>query len=379
MTDVIFDAPTDEALQQLQDKQEKLEQKQRQHEEKMDKALLHMQRPSAMAGQIETPEMKYAAAFTQYLRKGDFSGLVTNEVKALSGATNSDGGFLFAPQVATQIDHLLRDLSPMRSVARVMHSNMPSVEFIIDKDDFGAIWADESTARTESTTTSLDKVVIKVYEMSAMPKVSQRLLDDVAFDIEAWLADRMADKFARAENNAFVLGDGVNKPVGFLNKTQVAQSAWAWGKLGYVATGNAAGLAVTNPYDNLIDLVYSLKSVYRHNAVFLMNSRTAAALRKVKDTTGNYIWCDSMAADQLPKLLGYSVQTVEDMPDIGANTVPVAFGNFQRGYTVIDGRDLRTMRDPYTAKPHVMFYSTKRTGGDVTDFDAIKLLKCTLV
>ena len=219
------------------------------------------------------------------------------------------------------------------------------------------------------------KIKSGVSQIAAMPKASQRLLDDSAFDIEDWLANRIADRFARAEAGAFVIGDGIDKPTGFLTHPKVAEAAWSWGKLGYVATGNDGDFATLNSSDAIVDLVYALDAEYRANATFVMNSKTAGAVRKMKDADGRFLWSDGLAAGEPARLMGYPVLIAEDMPDIAAGTYAIAFGDFKYGYTIAERPDLRVLRDPFSAKPHVLFYASKRVGGDVSDFAAIKLLK----
>jgi len=211
--------------------------------------------------------------------------------------------------------------------------------------------------------------------LSASPKASQRILDDAAFDAEAWLAERIADRFLRAESEAFVNGNGVGKPSGFLSKTKVANSAWTWGSIGYVATGTSGAFDANEPADSLIDLVYTLGAEYRANAAFVMNSKTAGDVRKMKDSQGRFLWMEGLAAHQPARLMGYPVAVVEDMPDIAADSHAISFGDFGHGYTIAERPDMRILRDPYSAKPNVMFFATKRVGGDVTDFAAIKTLK----
>jgi HK97 family phage major capsid protein len=208
-----------------------------------------------------------------------------------------------------------------------------------------------------------------------MPKASQRLLDDAAFDVEDWLARRIAERFVRAEAAAFVAGDGVDKPKGFLTHPKVAQASWAWGSLGYVATGANGDFAGVNAADAIVDLVYALGADYRANASFVMNSKTAGAVRKMKDADGRFLWSDGLASGEPARLMGYPVLVAEDMPDIAAGAYAIAFGDFRAGYTVAERPDLRILRDPFSAKPHVLFYASKRVGGDVSDFAAIKLLK----
>jgi HK97 family phage major capsid protein len=208
--------------------------------------------------------------------------------------------------------------------------------------------------------------------LSALPKASQRLLDDSAFDVEGWLATRIADRFARAEAAAFISGDGVDKPRGFLSRPAVDNDVWTWGNLGYVPTGVDGDL---NGPDPIVDLVYALGAEYRAGASFVMNSRTAGVVRKLKDADGRFLWSDGLAAGEPARLMGYPVLIAEDMPDIAVGADAIAFGDFRTGYTVAERPDLRILRDPFSAKPHVLFYATKRVGGDVSDFKAIKLLR----
>ena len=194
-------------------------------------------------------------------------------------------------------------------------------------------------------------------------------------DVGAWLAEEVNAAFAEQETAAFVNGNGSNKPKGFLQETQVAEGSWAWDKLGFLATGVSGGWPADDPSDKLIDLVYTLKAGYRQNASWVMNRKTQGAVRKFKDADGNYLWQPGVAAGAKATLLGFELVEAEDMPDIGAAATPVAFGDFRRGYLVVDRTGVNVLRDPYTAKPYVLFYTTKRVGGGVQDFDAIKLLK----
>ncbi|MGR3496832.1 phage major capsid protein [Citreimonas sp.] len=326
---------------------------------------------STSAAELDAPHQK---AFDAYLRSGDDDGLrgLEFEGKALSTAVNSDGGFLVDPQTSAIIKSTLASTASIRAIVNVESS---SFDVLIDQNDTGAGWADETGATAETSTPTIDRISIPLYELNAMPKVSQRLLDDTAFDIETWLATRIADKFARSEASAFVNGDGIDKPRGFLNHTAVVEDSWSWGRLGYIATGVADGIGSG---DALIDLVYALGAVYRAKASFVMNSRTAGALRKLKDADGRHLWSDGFSTGGPARLLGYPVLIAEDMPDIGADATPIAFGDFGAGYTIAERPDLRILRDPFSAKPHVLFYATKRVGGDVSDFAAIKLLRCTV-
>jgi len=323
------------------------------------------------AAEVEAPHQK---AFAAYLRSGDDDGLRGLEIdgKAMSTVVGSDGGFLVAPQTAERIKYVLNANASIRSIATVVNIESTSYDFLIDRGDVGAGWATETGAITETATGTLEKITIPLFELAAMPKASQRLLDDSAFDVDGWLAERIAEKFARSEAQAFVAGNGVDKPRGFNDYAKVANASWTWGNLGYIASGVAA--AITN-VDPIIDLIYALGAAYRAGATFVMNSKTAGALRKLKDADGRFLWSDGFAQGEPARLSGYPVLIAEDMQDIGAGTHPIAFGNFQSGYTIVERPDLRLLRDPFSAKPHVLFYASKRVGGAVTDFAAIKMLR----
>jgi HK97 family phage major capsid protein len=194
-------------------------------------------------------------------------------------------------------------------------------------------------------------------------------------DMDSWIASEVETAFAEQESQAFVTGDGVAKPRGFLDYPTVAEASWAWGSLGQIATGVSGAFPASNPSDILMDLMYALKSGYRQNASWVMSRQTQAAIRKLKDTTGNYLWTPPAAVGARAMLMGFQLVEAEHMPDITANAKAIAFGDFQRGYLVVDRVGVRILRDPYSAKPYVLFYTTKRVGGGVQDFDAIKILK----
>ncbi len=329
---------------------------------------------STTAAELDAPHQK---AFDAYIRSGDDDALrgLQMEGKAMSTAVNSDGGYLVDPQTAETIKSTLASTASIRAIANVVNVEATSFDVLIDQNDTGAGWADEASPTAETGTPTIDRISIALYELNAMPKISQRLLDDTAFDVENWLAGRIGDKFARAEAESFVAGDGIDKPRGFLNHTAVADASWTWGNLGFVATGSAADVGNG---DALIDLVYALDAQYRAKGTFVLNSRTAGALRKLKDSDGRHLWSDGFTAGEPARLLGYPVLIAEDMPDIAADAFPIAFGDFSAGYTIAERPDLRILRDPFSAKPHVLFYATKRVGGDVSDFAAIKLLRCAV-
>lgn len=313
-------------------------------------------------------------AFGSYLRSGDDDALRGLEIeqKALSTTVNVDGGFLVDPQTADRIRSVLFATSSIRSIATVVNVEATAYDVLVDHADIGAGWADETTGTVGTSTPKIDRISIPLHELSALPKASQRLLDDSAFDVEGWLAARIADKFARAEAAAFINGDGVDKPTGILNHSAVDNDIWDWGNLGYVATGVSGGIGEA---DSIVDLVYALGAQYRANATFVMNSKVAGIVRKLKDADGRFLWSDGLAAGEPARLMGYPVVVAEDMPDAGTDSYSIAFGDFASGYTIAERPDLRVLRDPFSAKPNVLFYATKRVGGDVSDFAAIKLLK----
>ncbi|WP_370303988.1 phage major capsid protein [Pseudooceanicola sp.] len=362
-------------LGEFRDFQGEIELKLQQTEERLtmlDRKTHHAARPHLAAeNDSGAPHRK---AFHAYLRSGDDDGLrgLEFEQKALSTVVNSDGGFLVDPQTAEQVQSVLYSAASLRAVAQVVHVEATSYDVLIDHADLGAGWASETAATAETDTPQIDRISIPLHELSALPKASQRLLDDSAFDVEGWLAGRIADKFARAEAAAFITGDGADKPRGILDHTIVAEGGWSWGNLGYIATGTEGGLG---DGDAIVDLVYALGARYRANATFVMNSKTAGIVRKLKDADGRFLWSDGLAAGEPARLMGYPVLVAEDMPDAATNSYSIAFGDFAAGYTVAERPDLRVLRDPFSAKPHVLFYATKRVGGDVSDFAAIKLLK----
>lgn len=366
-----------EFMQEFKGFRDELDTRLQQQESRMtmlDRKYVTSARPAlATAAEFDAPHQK---AFASYVRSGDDDGLrgLDLEGKAMSTAAVGDGGYLVDPQTAETIKSVLKSTASIRQIANVVHVESTSYDVLIDTTELGAGWNDES-AVAETSTPTIDRISIPLYELSAMPKASQRLLDDSAFDIEGWLAERIADKFARSEAYAFVNGDGEDKPTGFLTHTVVANDLWEWDKLGYVATGTSGAFDPTDPADSIVELVYSLEARYRANATFVMNSRTAGAVRKLKDSDGRFLWSDSLAAGEPARLMGYPVLVAEDMPDIEAGSLSIAFGDFHTGYTVAERPDLRVLRDPFSAKPHVLFYATKRVGGDVSDFAAIKLLK----
>jgi HK97 family phage major capsid protein len=319
--------------------------------------------------------LEHKAAFEAYVRSGEAAGLRALEVKVLSVGSNPDGGYLVPPEVETQIGQRLTAISPIRAIAavRTISSNVYKKPFMVTGPAVG--WVGETDARTQTASPTLDELSFPAMELYAQPAATATLLEDAAVNIDQWLAQEVEQVFAAQEGTAFVTGDGSNKPKGFLAYSTVAQASWSWGNIGYVASGAAGAFPASNPSDVLVDLIYAVNAGYRQNAVFVMNRKTQSVIRKFKDTTGNYLWQPPAIAGGRASLMGFSLFDVEDMPDIAANSLSIGFGDFNRGYLVVDRAGVSVLRDPYSAKPYVLFYTTKRVGGGVQDFDAIKLMK----
>jgi HK97 family phage major capsid protein len=322
---------------------------------------------------LASPE--HAAAFDAYVRKGDERGLMSIEEKAYNITAGADGGFLVPPEVAADIGKRLAKISPIRSIATVRQVSASVLKKPFSLTGPATGWVAESTIRPTTNSGTLAELQFPTMELYAMPAATAALLDDGIVDMDSWIASEVETVFAEQESQAFVTGDGVAKPRGFLDYPTVAEASWAWGSLGQIATGVSGAFPASNPSDILMDLMYALKSGYRQNASWVMSRQTQAAIRKLKDTTGNYLWTPPAAVGARAMLMGFQLVEAEHMPDISANTKSIAFGDFQRGYLVVDRVGVRILRDPYSAKPYVLFYTTKRVGGGVQDFDAIKILK----
>ena len=312
------------------------------------------------------------AMFESFLRSG--SGGV--EMKAFTGATDAAGGYAVPESIDAQIDATLKSISPIRGIANVVRVGSNGYRKLVTSGGTPSGWAAETGARAETDPPVFNEVAPPMGELFANPAASQTMLDDAAFDVEAWLANEIAREFAAAEGAAFVSGNGTNKPKGFLSATTAATAdgVRAFGTLQYVATGSAGAFAA-NPEEKLIDLVQTLRAPYRQGAVWVMNSAVLARIRKFKTSDGAFLWAPSLAAGQPATLLGYPVVEAEDMPDIAANSLSVAFGNFKAGYLIAERGETQVLRDPYSNKPYVHFYATKRVGGMVSNSEAIKLLK----
>jgi len=349
-----------------EDKVERLNQALDNAKAAIDRASLERARPRLESGRLDAGD-EYKDAFAAYVKRG--------EEKALRVGSNPDGGYLVPVETDTEITRLMAALSPIRSIASVRQVSGNVYKKPVTKTGPEAGWVAETGTREEGDNQVIDLLSFPTAELYAMPAATSVFLDDAAVDVGQWIADEVNAAFAQQEGIAFVSGDGTNKPKGFLAETTIAEASWEWGKLGYVASGASGALPSSDPSDVLIDLVYSLKAGYRQNASWIMNRKTQSVLRKLKDDGGNYLWQPAATADGKATLMGFDLVEAEAMPDIAANSLSIAFGDFKRGYLIVDRQGVNVLRDPYSAKPYVLFYTTKRVGGGVQDYDAIKLMK----
>ena len=340
----------------------------------IDQFLLKKSRPQ-LGREPGLYDNEHKRAFDSYIRRGDEKGMAQLEAKALSAGVQADGGYVVPTELEAQIGKRLSQLSPIRAIASVRQMSASVLRKPFALTGFASGWTAETGARAQTATPTLTELQFPAMELYAMPAATQTLLDDSAVDIDEWISAEVEVAFAEQEGTAFVLGDAVNKLRGFLNYPTVAESAWTWGNFGYTPTGVSGALPASNPSDILVDTVFTLKSGYRQNANWVLNRKTQGIIRKLKDVNGEYLWQPSAIAGGKATLMGFPVVEAEDMPNIGANSMSVAFGDFSRGYLIADRIGVRVLRDPYSAKPYVLFYTTKRVGGGVQDFDAIKLLK----
>lgn len=311
---------------------------------------------------------EYSKAFRNYLRKGMEGGLEALQTKALSVGSDPDGGYLVTPQMSSRIVQSIFETSPMRQLAAVETISSDALELIDDHDQAAAGWTAETGAITETSTPTLAKRNIPTHELYAQPKATQKLVDDSAIDIESWLSGKIADIFSRKENTAFVSGNGVGQPRGILTYA----AGTNWGQIQQVSSGSSGAVTA----DAIIQLFYALKDAYSKRATFIMNRTVVQSIRLLKQaTTNQYMWQPGLAAGAPDTLMGVPVQMAADMPVAAANSLSIAVGDFQAAYQIVDRKGISILRDPFTEKPFVKFYATKRTGGDVVNFEAIKLMK----
>lgn len=337
--------------------------------------------PDGTKTQLTDEQMEHKKAFHDWFRKGSGEEKLGElQKKALSVGTDPDGGYTVPVQMETAIDRVITEISEMRNIARVVQVSTASYKKRVSQGGASSGWVGEQGSRPNTDTPTLDVLEYPVMELYANPSATQSILDDSAINIDQWLADEVSIEFAVQEGAAFVNGDGAAKPRGFLTYPTVDNDNWSWGNLGKVITGVAGDWADSSSdpgaeTTNIVDLVYSLKPVFRRNARFTMNRKTVSNIMKLRDADGRQLWSSGLRDGQPDRLMGYPIYEMEDMPDIADNAYPIAFGDFQRGYIIVDRIGVRVLRDPFSAKPYVQFYTTKRVGGGIGHYEAIKLLQ----
>ena len=317
----------------------------------------------------------YKKAIVAYMRRGP-EGLASEYRAALSVGTDPSGGYWVTPDTTGRIAQLVFESSPIRQIASVQPIGSDRLEGFNDLDEAGGGWVGETSARPETTTPEMGKWEIPVHEQYAEPRTTQKLLDDANVDVEGWLAKKVSSKLARLEATAFVSGDGVSKPTGFLTFPNASAPTKAnWKRVEFVTSGANGAFAASNPGDKLIDMIAVLKQPYRNGARWVTGRLVVAAIRKLKDGQGNYLWLPSFQDGMSGSLLGFPITEAEDMPALATNSYSLAFGNFAEAYQIVDRIGIRVLRDPYTTKPYIKFYTTARVGGDMVNYEALKLMK----
>ncbi|MEJ0062401.1 MAG: phage major capsid protein [Alphaproteobacteria bacterium] len=321
---------------------------------------------------------EYKQGFMRYITKGVEQDMASLQTKDLNVISDPAGGYMVPAEMSDRIVKRQFDTTPMRSLATVMSVTSEAIEMLRDTNEPDAVWASELAARSDTAEGTLGRIRIPAHELYAQPRATQKLLDDAVINVEDWLVNKVADKFARRESNAFVVGDGVTQPRGFASYATAAtgDNSRSWGVLEHVITGADGAFPASNPADLLITLMHKLRVGYMPGAVWLMPRSVAEQIRRFKEnSTSAYIWQPGLQAGTPAMLLGFPIILAEDMPAPAASSLSVAFGNFAEGYTIVDRMGIRILRDPYTAAPFVRFRCNKRVGGDVTNFEAIKFLR----
>jgi len=329
---------------------------------------------------VNEADEEHKKAFGQYIRKGvEFDKQI--EVKSLSVGSGADGGYAVPKVIDGAIAQLAVNISPIRKLAQVVQISTPDYHKLVDTRGTSSGWVGETAARTSTNTPQLADISPPMGEIYAFPQASQQSLDDVFFNVDSWLSDSVATEFARAEGAAFCVGTGVNQPKGITSYTNVAtgDATRTFGQIEYVGTGASAAFATltstVNPADVLFTLVGKMKQAYRAGSVFVMPKAVLFTVMGFKDYQGRYVYNPVTAPGVEDTLLGYPIVEAEDMPVLAANSYSVAFGNFKQAYLIVDRVGTRVIRDPFSNKPYVGFYTTKRLGGGLLNSEAIKLIK----
>ena len=334
-------------------------------------------RPPASESGLSAEQDEYKTAFREnFLRKGNDAGLKELERKAFQSGSDVDGGYFIDDEMEMDIDRIAATVSSMRGLADVRTIGSKGLEFRAKTAGMAARWVGEGEAGGETTNSKYAKLEILAEEMEAEPWVYNSSLDDADFDVVADITDEAGIAFGEAEGAAFISGNGVKKPRGLLTYDVVANGSYAWGKVGYIASGGAGAFASSNPGDPIIDLLHSLKSVYRTGATLLMADTTLAALRKIKDGSGNfYLFNPDATGDFAGYVLGAPVVIDDNMPTIAANSYSIAYANFKRAYRIVDRKGIALIRDNLTTKGTTKFNFRKRVGGGIRNYEAVKLMK----
>ena len=337
----------------------------------LEEELKQVKRPAG--GPQSKAASEHKTAFIGFMRKGKDDGLRELERKALQVGVDEDGGYAVPEELDRTILNLLKDEVVMRQEATTITVGGANYKKLVNLGGTASGWVGETDARPETDASKLGQIEPFMGEIYGNPQATQTMLDDAFFNVEDWINSELAIEFAEQEEIAFTSGNGTKKPKGFLAyaSTLDPDKTRAFGTLQHILSGAAAGVTA----DAIIKLVYTLRKVHRNGEKFMMNNNSLFAIRILKDSEGNYLWRPGLELGQPSSLVGYGVAENEQMPDIAADAKAIAFGNFKRGYTIVDRIGTRILRDPYTKKPFVGFYTTKRTGGMLVDSQAIKLLQ----
>ena len=334
--------------------------------------------PDGQKTALTDDQIEHKQKFDAFFRKGNEDGLREMEAKTLSVGSDPDGGYTVPVQMETAIDRVITEISPIRSVARVVQVSTASYKKRVSMGGATSGWVGEQADRDNTNTPKMDVLEFPVMELYANPSATQSILDDSAISIDEWLSEEVSIEFAQQEGAAFINGNGAAKPRGFMSYDTVEEDNWSWGKLGHRNTGVNGGFLDTDPGDsatNIIDLTYALKPAFRSNARFAMNRKTVSDVMKLRDADGRPLWHTNLREGQPDLLMGYPILEAEDMPDISAGSKSIVFGDFRRGYIIVDRMGVRVLRDPFSAKPYIQFYTTKRVGGGIGHYEALKFLR----
>lgn len=322
---------------------------------------------------IDRAKAEYNAAYQRFMRRGVDGGMKDLAIKAtMTTQDDTQGGFLISDPVFGPMTEVLSLRSSFRQIANVISLSAPEYKILVDLLGESSEDASETSTRNATDTPDFAEVSIFPKEMSALPKVTQQMLDDAAFNIEAFIGKFLGRTFAAREGTWFWSGNGVKQAKGISSYTMAANSAYTWGKIGYVVGGHASLL---NNCDKLMNLQHALKVGYRGNAKWLMNDNTLLVIRQFKDGDGNYIFRPGLTESAPDTLFGKPIVIDDYVDDIGSSKFPIWFADWTEAYTIVDRFGVRMLRDPYTAPPFVKFYTTKQVGGGITNYEAIKALK----